>query len=91
MGVGVLYPKTNIALLGKERYDESSYVKFWGFCTRWLKYYFFKHFFIQSNMEVGYINMRNIRIAGSEKDSASQHFTFFENMYVFGAKSNLTN
>ena len=90
VGVGVLYPKTNTTLLGKERYDEF-HVSGYGISAHvGLNITFFKHFFIQSNMKVGYINMQDVRTTASKTDSASQHFTFFENMYVFGAKFNLT-
>jgi len=90
IGVGVLYPKTNTTLLGKERYDEF-HVSGYGISAHvGLNITFFKHFFIQSNLKVGYINMGDIRTTASKTDSASQNFTFLENMYVFGAKFNLT-
>ena len=90
VGIGVLYPKTNTTLLGKERYDEF-HVSGYGISAHvGLNITFFKHFFIQSNVKVGYINMKDIRTTASTRDSASQHFTFFENMYVFGWKFNLT-
>ncbi|SDX32473.1 hypothetical protein SAMN05444411_104213 [Lutibacter oricola] len=89
VGVGLLYPKTNTKLLGKERYDDF-HVSGYGISAHvGLNVTFFKHFFIQSNMKVGYINMNDIRTTESTKDSASQHFTFFENMYVFGARFRL--
>ena len=91
VGIGLLYPRTNTTLLGKERYDEF-HVSGFGFSAHaGLNITFFKHFFIQSNMKVGYINMNDIRTTASKSDSASQHFNFFENMYVFGAKFNLFN
>jgi len=90
VGVGVLYPKTNTTLVGKERYDEF-HVSGYGISAHvGLNITFFKHFFIQSNLKVGYINMSDIRTTGSKTDSASQSFTFLENMYVFGWKFNLT-
>ncbi len=90
VGVGVMYPKTNTTLLGKERYDDF-HVSGYGFSAHaGLNITFFKHFFIQSNIKVGYINMQEIRTTASKTDNASQHFTFFENMYVFGARFNLT-
>ena len=89
VGVGVLYPKTNTTLLGKERYDEF-HVSGYGISAHvGLNITFFKYFFIQSNLKVGYINMGDIRTTASKTDSASQSFTFLENMYVFGAKFNL--
>ncbi len=90
IGVGVLYPKTNTTLLGKERYDEFHVSGYGVSAYVGLNITFFKHFFIQSNMKVGYINMSDIRTTASKTDSASQHFTFLENMYVFGARFNLT-
>jgi hypothetical protein len=89
IGVGLLYPKTNTTLLGKERYDEFHVSGFGISAHAGLNITFFKHFFIQSNMKVGYINMNDIRTTGNKSDSALQHFTFFENMYVFGARFNL--
>ncbi|MBI9041171.1 hypothetical protein [Lutibacter sp.] len=86
VGIGMLYPKTNTTLLGKERYDEFHVSGYGVSAHAGLNITFFKHFFIQSNMKVGYINMQDIRTTASTKDSASQHFTFFENMYVFGAR-----
>ena len=86
VGVGVLYPKTNTTLLGKERYDEFHVSGYGVSAHAGLNITFFKHFFIQSNMKVGYINMNDIRTTNSKKDKASQDFTFFENMYVIGAR-----
>ncbi|MFD0761939.1 hypothetical protein ACFQZW_07585 [Lutibacter aestuarii] len=89
VGVGLLYPKTNTTLLGKERYDEF-HVSGYGISAHaGLNITFFKHFFIQSNIKVGYINMKDIRTTASTSDSASQNFTFFENMYVFGVRFSL--
>ncbi|MFK5957441.1 MAG: hypothetical protein QM495_01075 [Lutibacter sp.] len=90
IGVGILYPKTNTTLLGKERYDEF-HVSGYGFSAHaGLNITFFKHFFIQSNFKAGYINMQDIRTTKDKADSASQSFTFIENMYVFGARFSLT-
>lgn len=89
IGIGLLYPKTNTTLLGKERYDEFHVSGYGVSAHAGLNITFFKHFFIQSNLKVGYINMQDIRTTASETDSASQHFTFIENMYVFGARFNI--
>ncbi len=86
IGVGVLYPKTNTTLLGKERYDEF-HVSGYGISAHaGLNLTFFKHFFIQSNLKVGYINMQDIRTTNSKSDKASQSFTFLESMYVIGGR-----
>lgn len=90
VGFGLLYPKTNTKLLGNERYDEF-HVSGYGMSAHvGLDITFFKYFFIQYTFKAGYINMQDIRTTANTSDSASQHFTFLENMYVFGAKFNLT-
>lgn len=89
IGFGALYPKTNTKLLGNERYDEF-HVSGYGFSAHvGLDLTFFKYFFIQYNFKAGYINMHDIRTTAHKSDSASQDFTFLENMFVFGAKFNL--
>jgi hypothetical protein len=90
IGVGVLYPKTNTKLLGNERYDEFHVSGFGMSAHVGLDITFFKYFFIQYNFKAGYINMQDIRTTANKSDSAAQHFTFFENMWVFGGKFNLT-
>lgn len=91
VGAGVLYPKTNTKLLGKERYDQF-HVSGWGMSAHvGLNLTFFKYFFIQYTFKAGYINMQEIRTTKSKADVASQHFTFLENMYVFGAKFNIAS
>jgi hypothetical protein len=90
IGVGILYPKTNTTLMGQERYDEFHLSGFGISAHAGLNITFFKYFFIQSNLKVGYINMKNIRTTSDASDSASQSFTFLENLYVFGVRFNLT-
>ena len=91
IGAGVLFPKTNTTLLGKERYDEF-HVAGWGISAGvGLNFTFYKHFFIQSDFKVGYIDMSDIRTTNSSADSASQSFTFLENTIVFGWRFNLFN
>ena len=90
IGVGILFPKTNTTLMGLERYDEFHLSGFGISAHAGLNITFFKHFFLQSNLKVGYINMNDIRTTANTSDSASQSFTFLENMYVFGANFNLS-
>ena len=88
-GVGILYPKSNTKLLGKERYDDF-HVSGWGISASiGVNISFFKHFFIQSDMKYGYISMPNIRTTKNAVDSASQRFSFLENTIVFGGKFRL--
>jgi len=90
VGVGVLYPKTNTKLMGNERYDEF-HVSGYGMSAHvGLDLTFFKYFFIQYTFKTGFINMQDIRTTTNISDTASQHFTFFENIWSFGGKFNIT-
>lgn len=89
IGAGFLFPKTNSKLLNKERYDEF-HVSGWGISASvGLNISFLKHFFIQSEVKAGYINMPSIRTTKNASDSASQSFSFIENTIVFGGRFRL--
>ena len=83
-GVGVLYPKTNTTLLQKERYDEFHVAGYGTSIRVGLNITFFKHFFIQTDLKGGYINMNDIRTTNSPSESASQHFFFFQRIISLG-------
>lgn len=86
IGGGILYPKTNTKLLGKERYDDYNVAGYGVSAKIGLNLTFFKYFFLQSDFKVGYINMDSIRTTASETDSASQDFTFFEKTIMIGTR-----
>lgn len=84
LGAGVLFPKTNTTLLGKERYDEF-HVAGYGVSVRaGLNITFFKHFFIQTDLKGGYINMNDIRTTINASDRASQSFFFLQRIISIG-------
>lgn len=84
IGGGVLYPKTNTKLLGKDRHDDF-HVSGYGLSVKaGLNFTFYKHFFIQTELKGGYINMPDIKTTIDNADSASQHFMFFERIVAFG-------
>lgn len=84
VGVGVLYPKTNTTLLGKERHDDFHISGFGTSLKAGLNITFFKHFYIQGELKGGYINMQDIRTTLSTEDSASQDFFFFQRIIAVG-------
>ncbi len=89
LGVGILYPKTNTALMGFDRYDEF-HVAGYGISGKiGLNLTLFKYFFIQTEGKVGYINMPDIRTTQSKADKAKQDFMFFSNNILVGAKFRL--
>lgn len=88
-GVGLLYPKTDTSLLGKERHDDY-HLSGWGISAiAGLNITFFKHFYIQSAYKIGYIDMPDIKTSLNTLESASQSFFFFENNIVIGGKFRL--
>lgn len=84
VGAGILYPKTNTTLLGKERYDNFHVSGFGVSAKGGLNLTFFKHFFVQYEAKVGYINMNDVRTTHDKTDKASHNFTFFESIIVVG-------
>ena len=85
-GLGVMYPRTNTTLMGRERSDRF-HISGWGSgIVAGLNFTFFKHFFIQTELKGGYIHMGDIRTTTKKSDSASQNFFYLERMFVFGAR-----
>lgn len=84
IGFGLLYPKTNTQLLGKERHDDFHVSGFGTSVKAGLNITFFKHFYIQGELKGGYINMNDIRTTMSSEDKASQDFFFFQRILMFG-------
>lgn len=84
VGVGLLYPKTNAKLLGKERHDDF-HVSGYGFAAKvGLNFTFFKYFFIQTELKGGFIDMNKIRTTNDASDSASQEFFFLQRIIALG-------
>ncbi|MFV8443192.1 hypothetical protein [Flavobacterium sp. LB2P44] len=84
VGFGLLYPKTNTTLLGKERHDDFHVSGYGTSLKAGLNVTFFKHFYIQGELKGGYINMQDIRTTESIEDSASQDFFFFQRIIAVG-------
>ncbi|MFL9829514.1 hypothetical protein ACSV4D_11785 [Flavobacterium sp. ARAG 55.4] len=84
LGAGLLYPRTNTTLLGKERHDDF-HVSGYGISAKaGLNITFFKHFYIQGELKGGYINMQDIRTTQSTADKASQDFFFLQRIIALG-------
>lgn len=83
-GSGILYPKTNATVLGSQRHDEF-HISGYGISAKaGLNFTFFKHFFIQTELKGGYINMYDIRTTQFTSDSAEQDFWFLERVIALG-------
>jgi len=83
-GGGILLPKTNAKLLEKERHDDFHLSGFGVSAKVGLNLTFFKHYFIQTELKGGYINMNDIRTTHDTADKASQHFMFLQRIIAFG-------
>ena len=88
-GAGILYPKTDTTLLGKERHDDYHISGYGLSAGLGLNITFLKHFFIQADLKGGYINMPNLKTSLSAADSASQSFYFLQNNILIGGKFRL--
>ncbi|GAB3725007.1 hypothetical protein [Flavobacterium koreense] len=84
IGLGLLYPKTNSRVLGKQRYDDF-HVSGYGISAKvGLNFTFFKYFFVQTELKAGYIDMNDIKTTNENTDKASQHFLFLQRIIAFG-------
>jgi hypothetical protein len=84
IGLGLLYPKTNTRLLGKERHDDFHISGYGTSLKSGLNITFLKHFYIKGELKGGYINMQDIRTTKSTEDTASQDFFFFQRVIAIG-------
>lgn len=84
VGGGLLYPKTNTKILGKERHDDFHVSGYGVSAKAGINFTFYKYFYIQGELKGGYINMQDIRTTTSKDDSASQDFFFFQRIVAFG-------
>lgn len=83
-GIGILYPKTNTTLMGEQRHDDFHISGYGTDIKVGLNLTIFKHFFIQTELKGGYINMNDIRTTHNTDDRAKQHFTFLQRNLVIG-------
>jgi hypothetical protein len=81
---GILYPKTNAKLLGKDRHDDFHVSGFGAAIKAGLNITFLKYFYVQAELKTGYINMQDIRTTKSSSDKASQDFFFFQRIIQLG-------
>lgn len=84
LGAGFLYPKTNAKVLGKERHDDFHISGYGVSAKAGLNFTFFKHYFIQTELKGGYINMNDIRTTHQSVDRAKQDFWFMQTIIAFG-------
>ena len=84
VGAGVLYPKTNATVLGRQRNDEFKVAGYGVSAKGGANITFLKHFFVQYEAKVGYIDIIKTPITNNKNEYASHHFTFLESVLVLG-------
>lgn len=83
-GVGFLYPRTDATVLGRGRKDSFN-VAGWGTGAKiGANITLFKHFFIQYESKVGYIDIVKSPTSDTGNDSVSHDFTFFQTIIAVG-------
>jgi len=88
-GAGVLYPRTNVGLMNFERADQWHLSGYGVSIVTGLNATFYKHFFVQSELKGGFINMPDILTTYHESDRAKQQFFFSQWNVTFGAQFNI--
>lgn len=83
-GAGLMLPKTNATLMGKERHDNFHLSGFGVNAKIGADVLLWDLFFLRCEGKEGYINMPSIRTTSSKNDKASQHFWFAEATFLFG-------
>lgn len=83
-GAGIVLPKTNTRLLGKDRYDQFHLSGYGISAKAGLNFTFFKHFFIQTELKGGYIEMNNVRTTQFKTDKAEHNFWFLQSIITVG-------
>jgi hypothetical protein len=84
ISIGALMPKTNTQLLKNKRYDAYHFAGYGIGLKVGLNVTFGRHFFIQSDLKSGFINMPDIRTTEFESDRAAQHFFYWQGNILFG-------
>lgn len=84
IGGGVLIPKTDITLLGKERNNQYHLSGYGLSAKAGLHLTFFKHFFLRAELKAGYIDLTSINVTSDGSGKGSQSFFFLQPSGQFG-------
>ncbi|WP_395043520.1 hypothetical protein [Flavobacterium sp.] len=84
IGIGILIPKTNAKLLENSRHDDFHLSGYGVSGKLGINFTFYKHFFIQTELKGGYINMNDIRTTINSNDRAEQEILFLQKIITLG-------
>ena len=84
LGIGVMIPRTDATILGRERHDKFHLSGYGISGMAGINFNFLNHFFIQTEYKAGYINMQDIKTGFTDADNGQQHFFFGQYNLLFG-------
>jgi len=84
IGIGVLIPKSNVTLLNNPRNDEFHLAGFGLDLNAGFRLTVLKHFFLENNIKIGFVNLPDVRTTPLKEDRAEQHFYFCQVNVVLG-------
>lgn len=84
IGIGILYPRSNVTLMNKARHDEFHLSGSGLSVKTGLDIRLWKYFMILVNVKAGMIDMPHIRTTYDPTDHASQYFYFLQRNIAFG-------
>jgi len=84
IGAGMMIPRSDVTLMTKPRNDAFHVAGYGTGLLVGLQALFFNHFFIQSEMKLGYIRMMDIRTSPYNEDKAKQSIRYGQMAVVFG-------
>ena len=82
--VGGLLPKTNVTLMGSDRNDDFYWSGYGFSAVGGVTLRIYNHFFIQSELKAGFIDMGAVRTTSVSSDKARQNFFFLQGNILFG-------
>ncbi|MGB4959260.1 MAG: hypothetical protein WBO36_07280 [Saprospiraceae bacterium] len=85
LGVGLLIPRTDATVLGRERHDEFHISGYGVSAVIGLNFRLYRYFFIQTEYKAGFISMQDIVTGYTEADKAQQSFFFSQFNISFGS------
>ena len=83
-GVGVLLPKSDVTLLGRQRQDVIHLSGYGVDIIGGLRLNLNKRWFLQTEIKSGYINLTNVLTTTDKASSASQNFAYLQYNILFG-------
>ncbi|MFT5971003.1 MAG: hypothetical protein ACI8ZO_001520 [Flavobacteriales bacterium] len=90
IGAGVLTPRTDAHVMGKEKSDYFHLAGFGLSTMSGINISLFRYFYFQTEFKAGYINLLDVSTSKDAIDKAQQDFGFIQWNFTFGGRFNLS-